>query len=174
MENLIKRAKDGDKEAFTELMLSIEEELYRISKVRLKNEDNIADAIQNTMLIAFKSIKRLKHVEYFKTWIIRILVNECNYIYRKNKKVEISYEDIQNDINISEFDKVDEKLDFDFICSKLDYKERMIIILYYKDRFTDKEIGKILNIKENTVKTKRTRIKQKIKKFIKKGDELYG
>ena len=173
MENLIKRAKDGDKEAFTELMLSIEE-LYRISKVRLKNEDNIADAIQNTMLIAFKSIKRLKHVEYFKTWIIRILVNECNYIYRKNKKVEISYEDIQNDINISEFDKVDEKLDFDFICSKLDYKERMIIILYYKDRFTDKEIGKILNIKENTVKTKRTRIKQKIKKFIKKGDELYG
>ena len=50
----------------------------------------------------------------------------------------------------------------------------MIIILYYKDRFTDKEIGKILNIKENTVKTKRTRIKQKIKKFIKKGDELYG
>lgn len=174
MENLIKRAKDGDKEAFTELMLSIEEELYRISKVRLKNEDNIADAIQNTMLIAFKSIKRLKHVEYFKTWIIRILVNECNYIYRKNKKVEISYENIQNDINISEFDKVDEKLDFDFICSKLDYKERMIIILYYKDRFTDKEIGKILNIKENTVKTKRTRIKQKIKKFIKKGDELYG
>ena len=173
MENLIKRAKDGDKEAFTELMLSIEE-LYRISKVRLKNEDNIADAIQNTMLIAFKSIKRLKHVEYFKTWIIRILVNECNYIYRKNKKVEISYEDIQNDINISEFDKVDEKLDFDFICSKLDYKERMIIILYYKDRFTDKEIGKILNIKENTVKTKRTRIKLKIKKIIKKGDELYG
>ena len=174
MENLIKRAKDGDKEAFTELMLTIEEELYRISKVRLKNEDNIADAIQNTMLIAFKSIKRLKHVEYFKTWIIRILVNECNYIYRKNKKVEISYEDIQNDINISEFDKVDEKLDFDFICSKLDYQERMIIILYYKDRFTDKEIGKILNIKENTVKTKRTRIKLKIKKFIKKGDELHG
>ena len=174
MENLIKKAKDGDKEAFTKLMLSIEEELYRISKVRLKNEDNIADAIQNTMLIAFKSIKRLKHVEYFKTWIIRILVNECNYIYRKNKKVEISYEDIQNDINISEFDKVDEKLDFDFICSKLDYKERMIIILYYKDRFTDKEIGKILNIKENTVKTKRTRIKLKIKKIIKKGDELYG
>ena len=174
MENLIKRAKDGDKEAFTELMLSIEEELYRISKVRLKNEDSIADAIQNTMLIAFKSIKRLKYVEYFKTWIIRILVNECNYIYRKNKKVEISYEDIQNDINISEFDKVDEKLDFDFICNKLEYKERMIIILYYKDRFTDKEIGKILNIKENTVKTKRTRIKQKIKKFIKKGDELHG
>ena len=42
------------------------------------------------------------------------------------------------------------------------------------ERFTDKEIGEILKLKENTIKTKRTRAIQEIKKMLEKGEKRYG
>lgn len=66
-------------------MLLLKAELYKIAKTRLKNDDDIYDAIQETMLIAFKSIKRLKQVQSFKTWIIKILINRSNSMYEKRK-----------------------------------------------------------------------------------------
>ncbi|MFR7666240.1 MAG: sigma factor [Clostridia bacterium] len=95
MEDLIKKAKSGDKLAFTELMLQMQDELYKIAKIRLKNDDDVFDVIQDTMLSAYKSLKKLKHNEYFKTWIIKILINECNKIYKMKKyKREDSYETV--------------------------------------------------------------------------------
>ena len=79
-----------------------------------------------------------------------------------------------NSLNNSEFDKIETILDFNFILNNFKYEDRMIIILYYMEKFTDKEIGEILKLKENTVKTKRTRIKEKIKDMIKGGQEIYG
>ena len=93
MEELIQKAKNGDKEAFTTIMLSLEKDLYKIAKTRLKNDDDIYDAIQETIIEAFKSIKKLKNTEAFKTWIIRILINKTNDIFRRKKhKKEILLE----------------------------------------------------------------------------------
>ena len=171
MEKLIEKAKDGDKEAFTNIILSIEDELYKVAKVRLKNDDDVYDAIQETIITAFKSIRKLKQIQYFKTWIIRILINQSNSIYRNKKKEVISFEEIKNN-KVTDFSAIENSemiLDFNFICNKLKYEDRMIIILYYMEKFTDKEIGKILSLKENTVKTKRTRAKQKIRDIIEGG-----
>ncbi len=173
MEELIEKAKNGDKDAFGNIMLSLEKDLYRIAKLRLKNNDDIYDAVQETILIAFKSIKNIKEPQYFKTWIIKILINETNNIYRKKctKKI-VSFEEI-NTVDIIDaldnIEKVEELADFNFICKKLKYEERVIIALYYIENFTDKEIGKVLKLKEKTVTTKRTRAKQKIKNIIEKG-----
>ena len=87
MDELILKAKNGDKTSFTELMLQIKEELYKVAKIRLRNDDDVFDAIQETMLVSYKSLKKLKNNQYFKTWVIKILINECNKIYNyKNKK----------------------------------------------------------------------------------------
>ncbi len=177
MEELVKEAKSGNKEAFTNLILLLQKDLYRIAKVRLNNNEDIYDAVQETILIAFESIKKLKKIQYFKTWIIKILINQTNNIYRqKNNKKIISYENIeQNKIyNSDNIEKVDTILDFEFLCKILQYEERIIVTLYYMEKFTDKEIGKILNLKENTVKTKRTRAKEKIKKILEIGVKRDG
>lgn len=169
MDELIKKAQCGDKDAFTELVLLIKDELYRISKIRLKKDEDVFDAIQETMIIAFKSIKNLREIQYFKTWIIRILINECNKIYRKKKiKNEVCFDEIENNIYSEEF-KVDEKLNFEFMCKNLKYEDRIIIVLYYMERYTDKEIGEILKLNENTVRTKRNRTKEKIRKILEGG-----
>ena len=172
MEELVERAKNGDKEAFTTLILSLEKELYKIAKIRLINDEDIFDAIQETIIKAFKSINKLKQAKYFNTWIIRILINKTNDIYneRKNAKV-ISFEDIKQEQANYEHDSenVDRKLDFNFICNKLNYEDRLIIILFYMEGYSDQEISKMIGLKENTVKTKRARAKQKIKKIIETG-----
>ena len=66
MDELVKRAQQGNKEAFTELILLLKADLYKIAKTRIKNDEDIYDAIQETMIIAFKSIKKLKKIESFK------------------------------------------------------------------------------------------------------------
>ena len=77
----ISKAKGGSKEAFIELIEENLTSIYRVSKGILSSEDDVEDAIQNTILLAFKNIKTLKKEEYFKTWLIKILINESNKIY---------------------------------------------------------------------------------------------
>ena len=171
MEELVEKSKKGDKEAFETLILSLEQELYKIAKARLINDDDVFDAIQETIIKAYKSINKIKDNRYFKTWIIRILINQSNSIYRaKEKRIKIiSFEDATNNRQIGAYyseEKIDSKLDFNFLCSELNYKDRLIIILYYIEGFTDTEIGKILKLKTNTIKTKRTRAKEKIKNIL--------
>ena len=171
MEELIVSAKNGDETAFTELMLQIKDELYKVAKVRLKNDEDVFDVIQETMLIVYKSIKKLKNNQYFKTWTIRILINECNKFYKNSSsKKECPYEILNNEI--SNQNDTEEKINFDFICNKLNKEEGIIILLYYMEKYTDKEIGEILNIKENTIRTKRTRTKEKIRKIYKEYGRL--
>ena len=86
MEELIQKAQKGDREAFTQIILSIRNDLYKIAKTRISNEEDINDAIQETMLEAYKSIKKLKDIKKLKSWVIKILINNCNKIYKKNYK----------------------------------------------------------------------------------------
>ena len=86
VEELVKRAKNKDEKAFDELILSIKEEMYLIAKTRLYSDDDIADAMQETILQCFKNLHRLKNNTFFKTWVIRILINECNKIHKKRSK----------------------------------------------------------------------------------------
>ena len=93
MEELVEKAKKNDKRAFAELVTSIEKELYLIAKAKLKNDDDIGDAIQETIYKSYKNIKKIRDNSIFKTWVIKILLNECNNIYKKKSKYSISYED---------------------------------------------------------------------------------
>ncbi len=129
------------------------------------NEDDINEAVQETMIEAYKEIKKLKYNQYFKTWIIKILINKCNKQYRKNKKENISYEynNLENQIKENE---IQTDIDFYIIISKLEYVERIIVTLYYLERYTTKEIAKILNKNENTIKTKLSRAKKKLRRYL--------
>jgi RNA polymerase sigma-70 factor (ECF subfamily) len=102
MEDLVNKAKNGDTDALTTLIYDIKLDLYKIARTRLSCQDDIEDAIQETIIEAFNSIHKLRESKYFKTWIIKILINRCNRIYSKNKKENISFENI----NSSEFIRI--------------------------------------------------------------------
>ena len=170
MEELIIRSKNGDEKAFTKLILSIKNDLYRIGKTRLNDDNDINDAIQETMINAYKHLKKLKDNSNFKSWVIRILINECNKIYKKKSKKIRLFDKITNeqDTNIidNSINLIDCKIDFELLIDKLNYEEKLIITLYYNNRYSCNEIANILNKNVNTVKSKLIRAKEKVKIYF--------
>lgn len=161
MEELVEKAKNKDEEAFDNLILSIDKELYLIAKTRLKNEEDIADAIQETILSCYKNLKKLRNNLFFKTWTIKILINKCNDIYNKKHKSEISFEEneIENYIKVED----ESNLGFDMLIRNLESEEQLILTLYYYSKYTTKEISKMLKKNENTIKSKIIRARNKLR-----------
>lgn len=73
MDNLIKRARQQDADAFTTLMQSQMQAMYKIARAMLKNDEDAADAISETIFTCWEKIGQLKRIEFFKTWMTRIL-----------------------------------------------------------------------------------------------------
>ena len=79
MTDLIKKAIHGDADAFLELMDVNSLAMYKVAKGILGNDDDVADAVQNTILTCFEKLNTLKKPRYFKTWMIRILMNVIRF-----------------------------------------------------------------------------------------------
>lgn len=79
-------AKNGDSQAFSRMISSVKIKLYKTGMSILKNDDDACDAIQETLISAYKNLAALNNPEYFNTWIIRILINKCYDIIRKIKR----------------------------------------------------------------------------------------
>lgn len=169
MEELIKKIQSGDENAFKQLVQSMENDLYRIAKTRLRNDEDIMDAIQNTMIYTYKNSKKVKNLEFFKTWMIKILINECNKIYNSNKKNEKIFNRVVKNSSFNLYDtpiqNINDKINFENLIDKLNYDERMIITLHYNSQFSCTQIAKILNISVNTAKSRLTRGTNKLKKI---------
>ena len=149
-------------EAFSNLIIRFEQDLYRIASIRLKNADDIDDVIQMTIEQTLKNIKKLKNPQYIKTWIIKILINNCNAIY-KRKRYKMEYnENIELNVK-SDNDDVNSKLDFYILIKNLNEKEKLAITLYYSENLTTKEISKILKEPESTIRNRISRAINKLR-----------
>lgn len=168
MECLIRKAMDGDSEAFIRLMDEYELVMYRTAKAILNNEEDIGDAIQETILSAYKSISTLKNPMYFKTWLTRILINKCNDIVRANKNI-VFIEKYNNDEFYEE--NIHGKLEFDECFEKLGSEYKLVLNLYYVNGFNIREISEMLDENENTIKSRFLRGKKYLKDFLLKNNK---
>ena len=77
------------------LILDSERQLYSTAKTILYSDQDCADAIQDTIVKAFSKIDTLKNDKYARTWLVRILINECYSILRKSSKL-VSLEEMND------------------------------------------------------------------------------
>lgn len=170
MNLLIKKAIDGDKDAFSKLISEYERKLYIIARSRISNEEDVKDIIQDTIMNAYINLKTLKNIDKFNSWITTILINKCNKFYVNNVNV-LSYDDMYENSSYlvcnQDTDDINATMDFIQIIGFLDVEDRTIITMYYMDEYTTKEIGEIFNINESTLRSKISRIREKIKKSLK-------
>lgn len=151
------------KERFTELVLASERTLYRVSMSMLKNETECEDAVQTAILTAYEKLSTLKQEEFFKTWLVRILINVCHHQLRfRSRHTELS-EDIPNEENHVSFE-VREAL------NKLPDKFRQVVVLFYIEEFSVKEIKAILHIPEGTIKSRLSKARDLLKKQLSVSD----
>ncbi len=174
MEQLVDKASKKDEMAFTTLIHMIEQEMYKIAKIKLKNDDDIYEAMQNSIILIYKNLRKLKDKKFFRTWSMRILINECLKILNKTKMNCERYVEYDENIGIQEqdFDKVESKCDLEKLLNCLNENEKIVMTLYYGEKFNMKEISNILSEPEGTVKSKISRSKVKIKKYIEE-ENLY-
>lgn len=158
MSLLIKRARKHDKAAFQQLMEQEGTSMYKVAKAILKNDEDVADAMQETALICWEKIDTLKKDKYFRTWLTRILINNCNAIYKQRTKMisETSVPEawFQEDGYAN--------VEWENFLNCLDEKYRTIIILYYVEGFKTKEIAEILQVNENTVRGRLVTARKKL------------
>ncbi|MDF2066507.1 sigma-70 family RNA polymerase sigma factor [Bacillus sp. Cr_A10] len=165
--SLVKRAIKGDEEAFLELMHSYQEALYRTAISYVKNEEDALEAVQEVTYRAYRSIKTVKEPAYFKTWLIRIMMNYCLDVLKRSNR-EIVEESLINRTGVSEdftYMEVEEAL-----LTLSDY-ERELLHLKYFEGVKIKDIAVMWNTPEGTIKTRLHKALRALRNnFDEKGD----
>ncbi|SDN28189.1 RNA polymerase sigma-70 factor, ECF subfamily [Fictibacillus solisalsi] len=139
----------GDGEAFMKLMKLFKLDLYKTALSYLHNEEEALEAIQEVTYRAYKHLRSMKQPAYFKTWLIRIMINYCNDQLKNNIRITVNAELLQS-YGISENHTVMELKD---AMQGLDERSREILTLKYFHDLKIKEIAQALQCPEGTVKT---------------------
>lgn len=161
-------------EVFENLINSQKSKLYKTGMAILKNDDDTCDAIQETLISAYKNFNSLENINYFGTWITRILINKCYDIIRKNKKVSYLNEEIESNTDIAYYDIYKSESIVERVLNMIDSDLRLVATLYYYDEYSVKEISELLNIPEGTIKSRLSRARDKMYDILKKeeGDSI--
>ena len=159
MENLVKKAKSGDSNAFAQLIRMNTQSMYKIAWAYLKNDEDVADAISETILNCYEKLSTLKKDSYFKTWMIRILINNCNEMLRHKGRIFPTVE--MEEVTFEEPGYLD--CEWKEILASLDEKYKTVILLYYSKALSVKEIAALLGISRNTVLTRLSRARKQLR-----------
>lgn len=167
----ISLAVKGDSEAFSRLYALIYKDLYRAALYNLRSESDAGDVVSETVLDAFSSIKKLKNEDAFKSWIFKILFTK---IKRKQKEYMNAAADIDEPVYENMLNTM-----FDFehyelaqAMYSISDEERMILSLAVLGGYSSDEIAKIMSLKSVTVRSKLSRTKEKLRKFIEDRKEI--
>ncbi len=133
------------KEQFGDAVVSQLGMLHSVSYSLLPNPHDQADAVQECVKKALLKRETLRDDRYFKTWLVRILINECHSIHRAKRRF-IPTESIEivapPNVNTELFDAM----------NRLDEKLRLPLTLHHIAGYATREIAGILHITESTVK----------------------
>src|SRR5688500_11895805 len=91
---IIQQVVNGDNDAFELLIRKHNWYLYKIGRSFGYNHEDVEDLMQETFLSAYENLRKLRNKEYFKTWLNRIMLNECcrkRKRMRFRKKAEVDY-----------------------------------------------------------------------------------
>ncbi|RDY27345.1 sigma-70 family RNA polymerase sigma factor [Romboutsia weinsteinii] len=150
------------KEEFVNLIEINKLSMYKFAKSILKNDVETEDAMSEAILKAYKNKGKIKDANSFKSWIMRILANECYDLIKKSRKFDL-IEDTE-DLNLVHIDNSESGLKE--VVEKLNKEYSSVIVLYYYEDMSIKEISNILQLPEGTIKSRLSRAKSKLRVLL--------
>lgn len=145
--------------------LSFEQTVHKYSQtvvsvciMRLKNYPDAEDCFQNVFFKLFSSSPDFSDEKHLKAWLIRVAINECNNLLRKNKRLITLDEARKVSVNFEE-----DRHDISWALMKLPQKYSDVLYLYYSEQYKINEIAEILKIGESAVKARLKRGREKLK-----------
>lgn len=133
------------KAEFVQRVRQMERRLYRVSRTILSRNADCEDAVQESLLKAWTRLDTLREEQYFETWLVRILINECKTIWRKKPWLET---ELPDNVTVT---TGDENRLFETLMV-LPKKQRITLELHYIEGYKTREIAGMLGIPESTVK----------------------
>lgn len=165
----VERSQSGDTQAFAELYSLVYKDLYRLALMDLGNEHDASDVVSDTVLEAYKNIKKLREPSSFHAWIMKILTAQIN----KRLKDYIAQREYREDIEDVEDTVADENTEIKFgradlvqAMQRLAADERQVLSLSIVSGYTSEEIAEITGIPANTVRSKAARAKEKLRSYM--------
>ena len=139
------------KNALSDCFIDNQKKLYLTALTITKNHQSAEDALQEAYLKTIKKSHQLKDVAFAKTWITRIVINECKNLLKSNKTIYTDFQEFETQY-VEDFN--DEELRFYSIISNLALEDKEIMTLKYFQGYTLDEIAIILNMPLSTVKSR--------------------
>lgn len=156
------------KEQLTEYILENQQKFYRIAYCYVKDKDKALDIVQNMACKAFEKQHTLKNKNAIKTWVYRILINEClDAVRREKREYPMEQGQLPEQIYV---EHAYEKEDIVARCmEQLPENIRIVLQLRYYEELSLKEIAAITDTNLSTVKTRLYNGLSKLKTMLKEG-----
>ncbi|MFT3936093.1 MAG: RNA polymerase sigma factor [Chitinophagaceae bacterium] len=173
-DELVERCKQGDSLGYSELYHKYAKAMFNTSLRIVNNVGDAEDVLQDAFVDAFKHLNDFRYNSTFGAWLKRIVINKSISLLRKKKLNLVDIESTQV-ADTSDYESVDETA-FQYrvdevrnAIQKLPDGYRAVVSLYLLEEIPQEEIGKMLGISHNTVRTQFHRAKQKLLNILKEG-----
>ena len=145
---------------FSEMYEIVYRDLYRYALCLMKNPQEAEDAVSEAVIAAYENIHKLKKEEAFSSWKITILKNKCNKIWKKvSKESPEREEEFPEQSTLPDYDlAIDVRRAF-FVLSE---EEQILVGLSVFGGYCRLEIGEMMKLNPNTVRSKRSRALRKM------------
>ena len=153
-----------DKAAFAEKARQLQGPMYRVACGILRNEADRQDALQTALQKAWEKRRSLRQEALFDTWLIRILINECKSIIRRQKwmlPMAFLPEARSEAPDLSVLDAVE----------RLPEKQRICVMLHYLEGLPTDHIARLLNIPAATVRGRLHNARQRLRLALSEEEE---
>lgn len=146
---------------------AMERKLYRITHAILWNDADCADAIQEAIFKAWMKKGGLREAKYFETWLIRILINECRNLIRKQKNMPLPLDEA---IATGVESVSDQNVQLRAALMELPAKYRMPLLLHHLEGYSLQDIARMLDMPHTMVKSRLYQARNALRKILKAGD----
>lgn len=148
-------------EELSALIMDNKDGMYRLAFSILRNDADAQDAVSEAIVLAFEKSHQLRKTSSAKSWLMQILVNSSKKIAVQSNKYVLLENEIQ-------YEQAEEFKDDDMweTVMELDEEFREVVVLYYYEQFSVREIGKMLRVPEGTVKSRLARAREKLLRII--------
>lgn len=150
----------------------MERRLYRIARAVLWNDSDCADAIQEAVVKGWLKRGSLRNPDWFETWLIRILINECRNIQRKNRVKLLPLDDQIDFGEPSAANDPVEDVQLRDALSRLPSKYRTVLVLHHLEGFSLEETADLLNQPQTTVKSRLHQARRALRALLSTGDDF--
>ena len=157
-DELVLRAKSGDHEAFSELASASIGRLYAVAFLILRDRDRAQDAVQESLVSAWKDMRALRDPGAWDAWHHRLCVRACYKLARKERRrTEVEMTVLSGpDLTLSSDPSmtVAERDAMEYELGRLPIDQRAVMVLHFYADLTLEQTADILDIPTGTAKSR--------------------